>query len=130
VQVRIEVTSDTSCQGTADWTCGGGIPRFALLGMEHPGAVVFWCKESRSLHSAGLAFARRLRSRRRAVTAALSLLLEEQRREVNQVVAPDHPGVTPWGFDHGHRNLLLLQPCGEGAVGCDEVIVCTAGDPQ
>ena len=58
-----------------------------------------------------------------------SSLLEKQRCEVDQVVAPDHPGVTAGRFDDRDRNLLLLQPCGEGAVRRNQVIVCTAGDP-
>src|SRR5882757_3347250 len=59
-----------------------------------------------------------------------SSLLEEQRCEVDQVVAPDHPGVAARRFDDRDRNLLLLQPTGEGAVRRNEVIVRAAGDPQ
>src|SRR4051812_4091522 len=50
-------------------------------------------------------------------------LLEEQWCEVDQVIAPDHPGMPARGLDHGNRNLLLLQPGGEAAVRCDEVVI-------
>src|ERR1035438_2495143 len=55
---------------------------------------------------------------------------EQQRREVDQVAAPDHPGVRAGSFDVGKRDVLRFQPRLEFTVVVDEVVAGSAGNPQ
>jgi hypothetical protein len=57
-------------------------------------------------------------------------LLKEKRREVNEVVAPDQPGVEAGSFDLRHRHLFCLEEIDQLAIGLDEIVFGSASDPQ
>ena len=58
------------------------------------------------------------------------LLLEQERSEMNQVVAPDEPGVEAGSLNLRDRHLLCLEVLDEFAVGFDEIVFRAAGDPE
>ncbi len=58
------------------------------------------------------------------------LRLEEERGEVDEVVAPDHPGVHAGGFDGGDGHVFGFEEGDELAVGFEEMVFGAAGDPE
>jgi hypothetical protein len=59
----------------------------------------------------------------------VGLLLEQQRSEMDEIVAPDRPLVMTWGFDSSHRQSLGFERGNYGLVGLEQRIVYTAGHP-
>src|SRR5216683_5934742 len=59
-----------------------------------------------------------------------SFLLKEKRREVKQVIAPDEPGVQAGSFDLRDRHLFCLEEVDQFAIGLDEIVFGSAGDPE
>src|SRR5882724_1415092 len=55
---------------------------------------------------------------------------EEQRCEVGQVAAPDHPGMSAGSFDVLMLDGFGSEPGAEIAIVFDQVIVSTAGYPE
>ena len=60
----------------------------------------------------------------------LLFFLKQQRREVRQIISPQHPRMDSGCFDGRQRNVLRPKPCDEFAVRRDEVIFRTASDPE
>ena len=56
--------------------------------------------------------------------------LEQQRRESDQVISPNHPGVRAGRFDVGEWNILRLEPGLQLPVIFDEAVAGAAGDPK
>ena len=59
-----------------------------------------------------------------------SFLLKEKGREVNEVVAPDQPGVQAGSFNLRDRHLFCLEEVDQFAIGLDEIVLGSAGYPE
>src|SRR5438270_10297029 len=59
-----------------------------------------------------------------------SFLLEEERGEMNQVVAPHEPRVQAGSFNLRDRHLLCLEEIHRLAIGLDQIVFGTAGNPE
>ena len=57
-------------------------------------------------------------------------LAEEEGGKIDQVAAPDHPGVGAGGFDAGVFDVFGGEPGAEFAIDVDEVVVGAAGNPE
>ena len=65
-----------------------------------------------------------------SVEEGLGYFCEEERGEVGEVVAPDHPVVHAGGFDDGDGHVFRLEKGDEVAVGLEQVVFGAAGDPE
>ena len=57
------------------------------------------------------------------------LLAEQQRGELGQIPAPDHPGMHAGRLDIGVLNAFRFQPFAQVSVHCDQAILSAAGNP-